>query len=308
MDKVIVTGGAGFIGSHLVDKLIAENFDVSVIDNLTTGKKENVNRRARFFKADIRAKTIPRLINKIKPQYIFHLAAQASVPVSLAKPLFDAEVNVLGSINVLEAAKATRIKKFIFVSTGGAIYGDASLIPTPETEPAKPLSPYGEAKLTIERYLEFYQERFGLPYIVLRLANVYGPRQDASWESGVISIFIRQLLEKKILSVHGDGKQTRDFVYVDDLAAALLLALKHGRGIYNIGTGIETSVIDLVRILGNIAGYPPKVQYTKARGMEDVRFSALSASLAKRELGWQPKFSLAQGLAETYKWFEETKS
>ncbi len=308
MKKVIVTGGAGFIGSHLVDKLIGDGFDVAVIDNLSTGKKENVNRRAKFFKTDIRAKTLPRLIHKIKPDYIFHLAAQASVPVSLAKPLFDTEVNILGSINVIEAARQNRVKKFVFVSTGGAIYGDSGLIPTPETESAKPLSPYGQAKLTTERYLELYQERFGLPYLVLRLANVYGPRQDNSWESGVISIFIRQILEGKVVTVHGDGQQTRDFVYVADVVQALRQAPDRGRGKYNIGTGEQTTIIQLVKALQQVSGQIFKINYTPARGEGDVRFSALEAKLAKQELGWLPKFSLAEGLAETYKWFKETKS
>ncbi|MFH1111510.1 MAG: NAD-dependent epimerase/dehydratase family protein [Patescibacteria group bacterium] len=303
--KVLVTGGAGFVGSHLTDCLLRGGYQVSIIDDLSNGKRVNLSKLAKFYKLDIRSVKIKNLIKKMKPDFVCHLAAQISVPKSLDDPVKDAQVNIIGSLNILETIKDLAIKKFLFVSTGGAIYGQADIIPTPETAASKPVSPYGESKFTIERYLQFYSQHYGLPFVIGRLANVYGPRQDANGECGVVSIFINRLLRGEELPIHGTGRQTRDLVYVVDAAKALVAALEKGRGVYNIGTGKETSIRDLAVRLGKISGTVPKVGYTKARGLGDLEQSVLDINLIKRELGWQPAYDLDRGLTETFDWFNQ---
>ncbi len=302
--KVLVTGGAGFIGSHLVDSLIKQGFKVTVVDNLATGHKENLSRHAQFYKLDIRSPRIRELFKKINPDVVYHLAAQLNVLESLVDPVTDAEINIVASLNVLEAVRQLSVKKFLFASSGGAVYGESPVIPTPETQEANPISPYAEAKYTLERYLKFYSQHHGLPYIVFRLSNVYGPRQDSTGECGVVSIFINKLLKNQELPINGTGQQTRDLLYVADAVKALMLGLEKGRGIFNIGTSQEISVRDLAVLLGKVSEIVPKVSYTRGRGFGDLSRSVLDNSLAKRQLGWQPSFTLSQGLEETINWFK----
>jgi len=295
--KALVTGGAGFIGSHVVDALIEKGYEVVVVDNLSTGKKENLNSKAKFYNLDILSQKLVGIFKKEKPEYVFHLAAQINVLKSIVKPLEDATINILGSINVLENCREYKVKKIIFSSSGGAIFGDANIMPTPDTMSAKPGSPYGIDKLTVDNYLNFYYKIYGLKYISLRYANVYGPRQNAFGEAGVIAIFVDQLTKGKDLIINGDGRQTRDFVYVTDVVNANLLALKSPKvGIYNIGTGIETSINDLVKILITnirVTGKSIKIIHKPAKEGE-VRRSCLSSKQIYKDLGWEPKYDIVK--------------
>ena len=306
--KFLVTGGAGFIGSHLVDRLIKGGHKVVVIDNLSTGKKENLNKKARFYKADICDKEISQIFKKEKPEIVFHFAAQIDVRKSVENPVEDAKINILGTLNILENCKKYNIRKVIFASTGGAIYGDADIVPTPETYPELPLSPYGIAKLTIEKHLSYYYKVFGLPYVSLRLANVYGPRQNSKGEAGVVAIFCDKMLSKKQPIINGDGKQTRDFVFVDDVVEANISALKKDKvGIFNIGTARETDVNTLFKKLRELTDSKCAKIHGPTLPGEQKR-SCLDYSEAKRELGWQPKYSLDKGLKKTVEWFRNKGS
>ena len=301
--KILVTGGAGFIGSHLVDKLIAKKHRVVVVDNLSTGYKKFVNPRAKFYKVDVTSNKLAIVFKKEKPQIVFHLAAQKSVPFSVKNPAEDARINVGGGINVIENSLATKVKKFIFISTGGAIYGEAKKIPTPETTEEKPDSPYGLAKLTIDNYLEkFYGKVHGLKYVSLRLANVYGPRQDPYGEAGVIAIFVSNLLKNKQCYINGTGNQTRDFVYVDDVVSACIKAMAKGQGAFNIGTAKETSISQLYKLISR-AITDQKVIHRQALLGEVLR-SVLNYDKAKRVLGWTPKISLEEGIKKTIEYFD----
>lgn len=316
--KVLVTGGAGFIGSHIVDMLIENGDRAIVIDDLSQGKKENINSQAFFYKIDIRdEKALKEIFIKEKPNVIFHQAADVDVRKSIREPVFNAEVNILGSLNLLELAKEFGIKKFIFASTGGAIYGDADIIPTPEIYPEWPLSPYGICKLTVEKYLNYYYKIFGLPFISLRYANVYGPRQNSKGEAGVIAIFCDKMLASyrnkvsgsglsgKQPIINGNGKQTRDFVYIDDVVKANTLAMKSKKvGIYNIGTAKETNIITIFRELKKLTNSKCKEIHGPAQPGEQKR-SCLDFSKIKKELGWQPKYSLGEGLKKTVEWFKQ---
>jgi len=302
--KCLVTGGAGFIGSHLVDKLIKEGHKVVVIDNLSTGRKENLNPKAKFYKIDICSYRISQIFKKEKPEVVFHYAAQIDVRKSVKDPVEDAKINILGTLNILENCKKYNIRKVIFASTGGAIYGDADIVPTPETYPELPLSPYGIAKLTIEKHLSYYYKVFGLPYVSLRLANVYGPRQNSKGEAGVVAIFCDKMLSKKQPIINGDGKQTRDFVFVDDVVEANISALKKDKvGIFNIGTARETDVNTLFKKLRELTDSKCAKIHGPTLPGEQKR-SCLDYSEAKRELGWQPKYSLDEGLKKTVEWFK----
>ncbi|MFH1111911.1 MAG: NAD-dependent epimerase/dehydratase family protein [Patescibacteria group bacterium] len=303
--KVLITGGAGFIGSHLCDRLIKSGYHVSVIDNLSSGKKSNLSKQVEFFKIDICSTKVKNLVKKIKPDYVCHLAAQISVPESLVNPQTDAEVNIIGSLNILEAVKDLSIKKFLFVSSGGAIYGEAKIIPTPETALVNPMSPYALSKQAGEKYLQFYSQQYGLPYVIMRPANVYGPCQGVGGEAGVVSIFINKLLHNQDLPIHGTGKQTRDLVYVSDVSQALVAALTRGRGIYNVGTGKETSVRDIAVLIGKVIGLVPKISYVSARGKGDINSSALDCKLIKQQLGWQSSYDINNGLKQTVDWFKK---
>jgi UDP-glucose 4-epimerase len=303
--KYLVTGGAGFIGSHLVDRLIDGGGEVVIIDNLSTGKKENINSEATFYNADICDAGINAIFREEKPEIIFHLAAQIDVRKSTKDPLEDAKTNILGSLNILENAKTHNTKKFIFTSTGGAIYGEAGTVPTPETYKESPVSPYGINKLAIEKYLHYYGVVSGLEYAVLRLANVYGPRQNSKGEAGVVAVFCQNLLTRQTPTIYGSGKQTRDFIYVKDVTGACINAIIADKNTtYNIGTAKETSVNEIFESLERLTGYTCFAIHKPARSGEQLR-SCLNISKACQELGWQPKYFLNEGLAETVEWFKD---
>lgn len=307
--KILVTGGAGFIGSHIVDKYVSLGHEVVIVDDLTTGKKENINSKARFYRVDLRNKRkIASVLNREKPEIINHQAAQKSVSHSVSDPTHDAEINIIGFLNLMEAAKQNGIKKIIFSSTGGAIYGDAKEIPTPETYPPEPVSPYAITKFTTEQYLRFYYQTAGITPVVLRYANVYGPRQDPYGEAGVVAIFSKLISQDKPLTVFGDGKQTRDYVFVEDVAAASVKALQHWPKnfddvIINIGTGIETPLNGIVTMLENVSGKKADVKHEPARGGDLLR-SAISITKAKKVLNWEPETKLSEGIEKTYRYFD----
>ena len=302
--NILVTGGAGFIGSHIVDALIQKGHHVVVIDNLSTGKKENVNSGVTLIEFDINDSSLLDIFKREKIEVVFHTAAQIDVRKSVANPVEDARHNILGSINVLEACRAHHIKKIIFSSTGGAIYGDTEIIPTPETHAEQPISPYGIAKLAVEKYLHYYQVVHGLNYTILRYANVYGPRQNSKGEAGVVALFCDQLVAGKSPIINGDGTQTRDYVYVGDVVNANLAALDGDHvGIFNIGTGIETDINKLSALLVEALGKPIVFSYGPAKPGEQRR-SCLDYSYAKKDLKWQPYVSLADGLHDTFNWFK----
>ena len=306
MAKILVTGGGGFIGSHLVDKLIEIGHKVVVIDNLSTGKKENLNPKAKFYKIDICSPKISEIFKKEKIQFVFHLASQINVKKSVENPILDAKINILGSLNIIKIGKEFKIKKIIFSSSGGAVYGEAKKIPTPENYFERPISPYGISKLAIENYLKFYRDFFGLNFISLRLSNVYGPRQNSKGEGGVIAIFTDKLLKENQPEIFGDGNQTRDFIYIDDAVSAFVKALQYdGKElIFNIGTQTEISINNLYQKLLKIIGVKIKPQYNLARP-GDLKRSCLDISKAKRELKWKPNYNLEEGLIKTVSWFKK---
>jgi UDP-glucose 4-epimerase len=303
--RILVTGGAGFIGSNVVDAFIAAGHEVAVLDNLTTGKKENLNPRAQFIQADLRAKELPALIADFRPEIIDHHAAQIDVRKSVSDPLYNAEVNELGTLNLLEAAVKQKVNKIIFSSTGGAIYGEvAKRSGADENHPQEPISPYAITKRSVEMYLYAYQALHGLPYTVLRYGNVYGPRQDPLGEAGVIAIFYGKMFRGETPTIYGDGQQLRDYVYVGDVAAANLLALDKGAGqIYNIGTGRGTSVNELFAVLKEVMGFPGQAVYAAPRTGELLR-SVLNARKIRRELGWKARTGIKRGLKLTLKWYK----
>lgn len=307
----LVTGGAGFIGSHLVDKLIEKNYKVVVVDDLSGGKKENLPKKAKFYKVDILSPKIEEIFKKEKPKIVFHLAAKINLRKSIQNPIKDAKVNILGSLNVIENFlklnfKNLTSKKFIFASTGGAIYGNAKIFPTPEKSPPLPFSPYGVSKLAIEKYLQYYQQVFGLDFISLRLANVYGPRQNPKGEAGVVAIFFEQILKNKTPKIFGSGNQTRDFIFVKDVVEAFLKALDYQgkKRIFNIGTGKETSVNEILKKISQILKKKIKAKYLPQK-KGDLQRSCLDIALAKKHLKWQPKYHLKEGLRETALYFLE---
>jgi UDP-glucose 4-epimerase len=303
--KYLVTGAAGFIGSHLVDRLIGEGNEVVVIDDLSTGKKENINSKAVFYNTDICDTGISEIFKKEKPELLFHLAAQIDVRKSVADPIHDAQINILGSLNLFENSRQNNVKKIIFMSTGGAIYGDADVIPTPETYKESPVSPYGVAKLSIDKYLHYYQAVFGLSYISLRPSNVYGPRQSSKGEAGVVAIFCDQMLAKKTPIIYGDGRQTRDFVYVDDVIDACIAAANSDKtGIYNIGTGIETSITRIFELIRGSTGAECEPIYAPARSGEQKK-SCLDSSKIKKDMGWSSKIGIEEGIKKTVEYFRK---
>ncbi len=304
--RVLVTGGAGFIGSHVVDLLVEQGHSVAVVDNLSTGRRENVNPRAEFFLADIGSPDLAAVFDAARPQAVVHLAAQASVPVSVSDPIRDAAVNILGSVNLLQQCARTRVEKFVYVSTGGALYGEPQYLPCDEGHPIRPLSPYGVSKHTVEHYLHFYRQVHGLAYTVLRLANVYGPRQDPFGEAGVVAIFTQRMLDGEPVVIYGSGEQERDFVFVMDCARAAVLALSRGDGeAYNIGCGRGTTVNALFAMMKSLTGYALEPRYDPPRP-GDVFRSFLNADKARRELGWEPSVSLEEGLRRTIDHFRQS--
>ncbi|MBI2457582.1 MAG: NAD-dependent epimerase/dehydratase family protein [candidate division NC10 bacterium] len=341
--RILVTGGAGFIGSHVADASLAAGHEVGVVDDLSTGTRENLDPRAQFWQLDIRSDDLESVLATFRPDVINHHAAQISVSASARDPRRDADINILGTLNLLEAAVRHGVRRVIFASTGGAIYGDQDAVPTAETVFPQPVSPYGVAKLAVERYLHAYREMHGLLAIALRYSNVYGPRQSAQGEAGVVAIFSRAILEGRELTVNGDGAQTRDYVYIEDVVRANMLALEcrepsaesrvdpqatHDDSqsrdprimshqpsairnerragvpplVLNIGTGRETSVNDLVRLFGEVAGKDVSCRLGSARPGEQRR-SVLDSALAKRFLDWEATTDLRRGLAQTFQWF-----
>ncbi len=306
--NILVTGGAGFIGSNLVDRFIQEGHKVAVIDNLSTGLESNLNKKARFYKVDIRSAVIDRIFQKARPDVLCHYAAQIDVRKSTRDPIFDADVNIVGTLNLLDACVKHKAKKVIFASTGGAIYGEQDYFPADEKHPADPLSPYGVTKLTIEKYLHFYRETYGLDFVSLRYANIYGPRQNPFGEAGVVAIFAERLLAGKEAVINGDGTQTRDFVFVDDAVKSNLLALNYPESdIFNIGTGAETDINSIFRLLKKMTRSNQNEIHAPPKPGEQQR-SVLDYSKAKRLLGWRPKYSLQEGMAKTVEFFGKRKS
>lgn len=325
--RVLVTGGAGFIGSHVVDACIAEGYETAVVDNLSTGRMENVNPAARFYQVDIRADDLDAVFRQEQPDIVNHHAAQMSVPDSVRDPKFDADVNVLGFLNLMECAVRHRVKKIIFISSGGAIYGEADVYPTPETFPPQPLSPYAITKLISEHYLQFYRNQYGIDYTVLRYANIYGPRQIPKGEAGVVAIFIENLLAGRpsVINAYPDEPlgMERDYCFVEDVTLANLAAMASNNPtaeVFNIGTGIATKTADLYDIIYNAYGAaikrkrpgsdrspslpdPPREPARKG----DLTRSCLDVEKARSILGWKPSINLADGIPKTLEWYSTVR-
>ena len=309
MAKILITGGAGFIGSHVADGYLACGHEVVVVDDLSTGHRRNLPDRARFYEADLTdGDELALILQSEKPEIVNHHAAQKSVRMSVEDPAEDARINIIGSLRLLELSRRVGVRKVLFSSTGGAIYGEATQIPTPEEYPAWPVSPYGVAKLSVEHYLFYYAEQFGLPSVVLRYANVYGPRQDPHGEAGVVAIFGERLLAGQETVIYGDGEQTRDYVYVADLVRANVAALGDAvRGTFNIGTGVETTVNELYRQLLAVMGQERPARAAPPRAGEQRR-SAVDIRKAAREMDWRPEVTLREGLARTVAYFKQAMS
>ncbi len=301
--RILVTGGAGFIGSHLVDRLIQEGHQVIVVDNLSTGKKINLNKAATFYKRDILSNGLERVFHKERPEIVVHLAAQIDVRKAVADPAADAQINIIGLIRILECAVSHGTRRVIFASSGGAIYGDQEIFPATEEHPTRPLSPYGISKLSSEHYLYYYHKVCGLDYSVLRYGNVYGPRQDPFGEAGVVAIFCNKLLKGEQPIINGNGMQTRDYVYVEDVVEANMAVINGNiNDIFNVGTGMETSVNALFHLLLEITGsYMKEIHGPEKKG-EALR-SSLDFKKIQKTLDWEPKISLREGLTRTFEHF-----
>jgi UDP-glucose 4-epimerase len=302
----LVTGGAGFIGSHLVDRLLELRHRVIVVDNLSTGKLKNLNPSATFHHTDITHPSVDEVFKREHPDLVFHLAAQTSVSKSTRDPIDDGEVNVIGTLRIAEASRRHGVDKFVYSSTGGALYGDPEESPCSDDHPVAPLSPYGMSKYLGEAYLEFYRRQYRLNYTTLRYGNVYGPRQDPHGEAGVVSIFAQAMLEGKQPEIFGDGNQERDFISVEDVVEANICAIERGDGrAMNIGTGEQTSINRVFEILKSIIGY----RWAPVHGSPrpgDVYQISLDSARAIQELGWQPQVNLEDGLRKTVDYFRET--
>ena len=303
--KVLVTGGAGFIGSHVVDKLIETGHEVVVVDDLSSGRRSNINPKARFYEVDIRSPEMKEIISTEKPEVINHHAAQIDVRRSMKDPRHDADLNILSPIQLANLACEFGVRKFIHISSGGAVYGEPVYVPCDEKHPVQPLCFYGASKYTFELYLYIYRENFGLDYSILRYPNVYGPRQDPYGEAGVVAIFTGQMLKNQTVMINGSGEQVRDFVYVEDCALANLLVLNEGGGmVYNLGCGEGTSINQVFSQLKLITQYPYEPQYGPAKTGETFRIF-LDAGLAQKDLGWRPTVNLEEGLRKTVDYFRE---
>ncbi len=304
--KVLVTGGAGFIGSHVVDALIQRGYQVVVVDNLSTGREANLNPQARLYRADIRDSHLSEIFQVEKPDYVNHHAAHANVRHSVADPMHDAHVNILGSLNLLENAVRHQVKHFLYISSGGAIYGEPEYLPCDEEHPIRPLCPYGASKYIVEKYLYLYGENHGLPYSVLRYPNVYGPRQDPFGEAGVVAIFAQRMLAGQEVIINGSGEQERDFLYISDCVQANLLAMEESQGqSYNLGWGVGISVNEMFARLKALTDYPRPATHGPPK-LGDVFKIYLDASRAARELSWKPRVLLEEGLEKTVTYFRET--
>jgi len=301
--RVLVTGGAGFLGSHLVDRLIKEGHKVTVVDNLSGGKRENLNPKAKFYKIDICSLRISQILEKEKPEIVYHLAAKINVRKSLENPADDAKTNILGTLNLLKNCKKYKVRKFIFPSSAG-VYGEAKNLPTKENYPLNPIAPYSIGKLAIEKYLSFYQTR-GLPFVALRYSNIYGPRQSGSGEGGAVAVFIDKILKGAKPVVFGNGNQTRDFLYIEDAIEAAILAPKAKSGsVYNVGINKVITINDLLKLISRILNKKVKPVFKPLRQGEIIH-SRIDYSKIKRELKWSPRYGLEKGLKKTIDWFKE---
>ncbi len=305
--NILVTGGAGFIGSNVVDAYVNEGHAVVIVDDLSTGKKENINPEAKFYQLDIQSPDVETIFRSHKIDVINHHAAQMDVRKSVADPKFDASINILGMLNVMELGVRYGVKKVIFASTGGAIYGEQDYFPADEQHPLRPLSPYGITKLATEKYLFYYFSVHGIQHVILRYANIYGPRQNPHGEAGVVAIFTSKMLAGEQPVVNGDGKQTRDYVFVGDVVRANVLALSYNKtDVFNVGTGIETDVNTLFRHLKKFTGSACEEKHAPAKAGEQLR-SVIDHTKARRALGWRPSVSLEKGLKETVEFFRNEK-
>lgn len=303
--KILVTGGAGFIGSHVADAFLAAGHEVHVMDDMSGGKEENLPADAAFHRLDIRSSEAAEVVRRERFDVICHHAAQMDVRRSVADPSFDADVNIRGFLNLMEAGRESHLKKVVFASTGGAIYGEPDYAPQDEEHPLRPLSPYGITKLTTEKYLYFYQQQYGIEHVILRYANVYGPRQNPHGEAGVVAIFSERMLEGKQPVIYGDGEQTRDYVFVGDVVRANLRAVDHEHsGIFNVGTSRETSVNELFRLIRDQIDVSIPEEHAAGKPGEQRR-SILSYAHSQQQLGWSPTVDLESGLEKTVDWFRE---
>jgi UDP-glucose 4-epimerase len=304
MAKILVTGGAGFIGSNVADRFIELGHRVVIVDDLSTGFKRNLNPQAKFYQIDIRSKEVEKIFKKEKPEILCHHAAQVDLRRSLVDPIADAEINILGSLNLLYLSSKYKVRKIIFASTAG-VYGEQNYFPADENHPQRPVSPYGMGKLVIERYLSFYKERYGIDYVTLRYSNVFGPRQRPKGEAGVVAVFCERLLNREKAVINGDGRQTRDFVYVSDVVESNALALDYPESdIFNIATGKETDINALFRLIKKEASSSQK----EIRGpamVEEQKRSCLDISKVKKLLGWEPEYSLEEGIKKTISFYRE---
>ena len=306
--KIMVTGGAGFIGSNVVDEFVRLGWDVIVVDDLSTGRRENLNAAATFYQMDVRDPELAKVFQAEKPDIVDHHAAQISVRMSVQDPLRDASINVLGSLNVIENCVKFGVKKIVYASSGGAVYGEPVYLPCDERHPVDALCPYGVTKHTPEHYLYLYRQLYSLNYTVLRYPNVYGPRQDPFGEAGVVAIFSEQMLGGEQVVINGTGEQERDFVYVGDIVASNVLSVEKGDGeIYNIGSGIGTSINQIFQELSRITGYTKPPVYGPPKPGETFKIY-LDAARAAKELGWRPRVSLQEGLSRTVDFFREWRS
>ena len=305
--KILVTGGAGFIGSQVADAFISDGHDVYILDNLSTGNEQNINPKARFIKYDIGDPEVVKIFEKEKFDAVNHHAAQIDVRKSVSDPIFDAKINILGTINLLQSCIKTDVKKCMFASTGGAIYGEQEYFPADENHPTKPVSPYGITKLTIEKYLFFYKNEYGLNYTILRYANVYGPRQNPLGEAGVVAIFTNKLLKNENPVINGNGKQTRDYVFIGDVVKANVLNLSNNSpDIYNVGTGIETNVNEIFSKLNEISGGLAEEKHGPAAKGEQLR-SVITSDKFYKKFNWKPSVKVNEGLKTTYDYFKSKK-
>lgn len=305
--KILVTGGAGFIGSHVVDLCIEAGHEVVVVDSLITGRKSNLNPKAKFYQVDIRSKDLEKVFETERPEVVDHHAAQMDVRRSVADPIYDADVNVMGTLNVLNMAVKYGTRKVIYISSAGVVYGEPVYVPCDENHPIKPLCPYGATKYMNEMYLYMYKQIHGLDYSIIRYPNVYGPRQDPAGEAGVVAIFAGRMLRCEPVTINGTGEQVRDYVFVKDCARANLMLLDKGSGeVYNLGYGIGTTVNQIFNGLKETTQYPLEANYGPARSGETFRIYT-DASKAKRELGWEPTIPLQEGLRQTVAYFRQAE-
>ncbi len=302
--KILVTGGAGFIGSHIVDAYISLGHEVAIVDDLSSGRKENINPKAAFFELDIQSEQLDDIFAKNKFDVVNHHAAQMDVRKSVNDPKFDAQINVLGTLNLLENSVKYKVKKFMFASTGGAVYGEQDYFPADEEHPAWPISPYGVTKLTCEKYLFYYKAVYNLQHIILRYANVYGPRQNPHGEAGVVAIFAEKLFRGEQPIINGDGKQTRDYIYVGDLVRMNVKGLEYNKSdIFNVGTAIETDVNALFHSINKYTNANKEEMHGPAKAGEQLRSCILPAK-AEKIFGWKPEINLELGLKQTVEYFQ----